>query len=151
MKLLNTTRVKVKENNPRSIPTYAILSHTWEKEEVTLQDMESGRGKSKAGYPKLVNSCSEAKRLEYDCIWIDTCCIDKTSGTELSEAINSMFKWYQKAGVCLAYLSDVSGPCECIYARAAPVSFERKNVPATSGRHFVLVGGSYVDGHFKNL
>ena len=39
--------------------------------------------------------------------WIDTCCIDKSSSAELSEAINSMFRWYEKAGVCYAYLSDV--------------------------------------------
>lgn len=33
--------------------------------------------------------------------------IDKTSSTELSEAINSMFKWYQRSAVCYAYLVDV--------------------------------------------
>jgi hypothetical protein len=126
MRLLNTTTLKVEEHNPRCIPTYAILSHTWEKEEVTLQDMESGRAKSKAGYPKLVKSCSEAKWFEYDWIWIDTCCIDKTSSTELSEAINSMFKWYRKADMCLAYLSDVSSPCECMYAIAGFFSFQKQ-------------------------
>jgi hypothetical protein len=117
MRLLNTTSLEVEEQNPRSIPMYAILSHTWEEEEVTLQDMESlhhRRARSKAGYSKLVNSCGEARRLGYRWIWIDTCCIDKTSSAELSEAINSMFKWYQKARVCLAYLSDVSNPpCKC--------------------------------------
>jgi hypothetical protein len=66
MRLLNTTSLKVEEHNPRTTPTYAILSHTWEKEEVTLQDVKSGRAKSKAGYSKLVNSCSEAKRLKYN-------------------------------------------------------------------------------------
>ena len=35
------------------------------------------------------------------------CCIDKTSSAELSEAINSMFSWYQNAAICYAYLSDV--------------------------------------------
>ena len=35
------------------------------------------------------------------------CCIDKTSSAELSEAINSMFRWYQNAAVCYAFLSDV--------------------------------------------
>jgi len=38
---------------------------------------------------------------------VDSCCIDKSSSAELSEAINSMFKWYQDAQVCYAYLSDV--------------------------------------------
>lgn len=40
-------------------------------------------------------------------MWIDTCCIDKSSSTELSEAINSMFQWYRNAAICYAYLSDV--------------------------------------------
>lgn len=40
-------------------------------------------------------------------LWIDTCCINKDSATELSEAINLMFKWYRNAEVCLAYLVDV--------------------------------------------
>lgn len=34
------------------------------------------------------------------------CCIDKTSTAELSEAINSMFRWYQKASICYAYIED---------------------------------------------
>jgi len=33
--------------------------------------------------------------------------IDKTNNTELSEAINSMFRWYQDADICYAYLADV--------------------------------------------
>ncbi|KAI0772436.1 hypothetical protein BD413DRAFT_545420 [Trametes elegans] len=40
-------------------------------------------------------------------IWIDTCCIDKASSAELSEAINSMFAWYRDAQVCIVYLADV--------------------------------------------
>ena len=38
---------------------------------------------------------------------VDTCCIDKTSSADLSEAINSMYRWYGKADVYYAYLSDV--------------------------------------------
>jgi hypothetical protein len=40
-------------------------------------------------------------------IWIDTCCIDKTSSSELTEAINSMYAWYRDASVCYAFLADV--------------------------------------------
>ena len=40
--------------------------------------------------------------------WIDTCCINKADHAELSEAINSMFRWYQTATKCYVYLSDVS-------------------------------------------
>ncbi|KAK7709376.1 hypothetical protein SLS64_006289 [Diaporthe eres] len=43
-------------------------------------------------------------------IWVDTCCIDKSSSSELSEAINSMFAWYQEAVFCVAILEDYEHP-----------------------------------------
>jgi hypothetical protein len=90
------------------IPEYAILSHRWGAEEVTLADLKDGTGKSKAGYGKL-RFCGEQARsdgLQY--FWVDTCCIDKSNSTELAEAINSMFRWYRNAAKCYVYLSDVS-------------------------------------------
>jgi hypothetical protein len=45
-----------------------------------------------------------------DWIWVDTCCINQSSSAELSESINSMFRWYGLAAVCYAYLSDVHVP-----------------------------------------
>lgn len=86
--------------------TYAILSHTWEDEEVTLQDMEKGVAPTMKGNIKLRNSCQKAAKDGYEWIWIDTCCIDKTSSAELSEAINSMFNYYGNSAVCYAYLAD---------------------------------------------
>lgn len=91
-----------------SVPKYAILSHRWEAEEVTLKDVIDGTSTSKAGYGKI-QFCTERSRydgLQY--FWVDTCCIDKSNSTELAEAINSMFRWYQKATRCYVYLSDVS-------------------------------------------
>ncbi|KAL9084626.1 MAG: hypothetical protein Q9165_007981 [Trypethelium subeluteriae] len=90
-------------------PAYAILSHTWaaDKEEVSYQDVEAGINKCKVGYKKL-QFCAEwaaADGLRY--FWVDTCCIDKRDNTELSKAITSMFRWYQKAARCYVYLSDV--------------------------------------------
>jgi hypothetical protein len=43
----------------------------------------------------------------YEYLFIDSCCIDKSSSAELSEAINSMFEWYMLSDVCYAYLSDI--------------------------------------------
>ena len=57
--------------------------------------------------PKIRNACAVARRNGYHYIWIDSCCIDKSSSSELSEAINSMYKWYGRADVCYAYLADV--------------------------------------------
>jgi hypothetical protein len=91
-------------------PPYAILSHTWgaDHEEVTLRDIVDGVGKSKAGYRKIQFCEKQAARDGLQYFWIDTCCIDKSSSAELSEAINSMFHWYQDAAKCYVYLSDVS-------------------------------------------
>jgi hypothetical protein len=93
-----------------NVPDYAILSHTWgsDNDEVTYQDMSSRTGKHKAGYHKIRFCGKQAKKDGIDFFWVDTCCIDKASSSELSEAINSMFRWYQNAKKCYVYLSDVS-------------------------------------------
>src|SRR6187402_1883263 len=62
---------------------------------------------AKSGYEKIINCADKMKELGYDYMWIDTCCIDKTSSAELSEAINSMYRWYKNSRVCLAYMADV--------------------------------------------
>jgi hypothetical protein len=99
----------VEHINP--IPQYAILSHTWglAKEEVTHEDIMSGKEeyKSKPGYEKLRFCAEQAKRDGFQYCWVDTCCINKLSSAELTEAINSMFQWYQGASKCYAYLVDV--------------------------------------------
>ncbi|PZD28104.1 multiple ankyrin repeat protein single kh domain protein, partial [Pyrenophora tritici-repentis] len=96
------------------IPPYAILSHTWkEEQEVTfadLKDLDNAvdiNTQSKEGYQKLRFCAQQAKRDGLEHFWVDTCCIDKANNTELSEAINSMFRWYQNARRCYVFLSDV--------------------------------------------
>ena len=93
-----------------NVPPYVILSHTWgaDTDEVTFRDLVDNTGKSKAGYNKIRFCEQQAKRDSLKYIWVDTCCIDKSNNTELSEAINSMFRWYREAAKCYVYLSDVS-------------------------------------------
>ena len=93
-----------------AIPPYAILSHTWgpDQEEVTFADLEQDAGTTKAGYRKLQFCADQAAKDGLRYFWVDTCCIDKSSSAELSEAINSMFAWYRDAARCYVYLSDVS-------------------------------------------
>lgn len=91
-----------------NIPAYAILSHTWGDDEVTYKDLISDSGKTKVGYKKLLFCGKQAARDGLQYYWVDTCCIDKSNNTELSEAINSMFRWYRDAAKCYVYLSDVS-------------------------------------------
>ncbi|KAH3906369.1 hypothetical protein HBH56_202710 [Parastagonospora nodorum] len=92
------------------LPSYAILSHTWgrHEDEVSFKDIVDGEGKDKAGYRKVRFCHDEAASDGLQYFWIDTCCIDRSSSAELTEAINSMFRYYQNAARCYAYLSDVS-------------------------------------------
>jgi hypothetical protein len=94
-------------------PPYAILSHTWTQPsdaEVEYKDLIADRSvaRFKPGYQKIEKCCERAIKDGLNHAWIDTCCIDKSSSAELSEAINSMFQWYESAEVCYAYLQDVS-------------------------------------------
>jgi hypothetical protein len=95
----------------RDIPPYAILSHTWgpDAEEVSSQDIRNGTASTKAGYSKIQFCSDQAARHGLRYCWVDTCCIDKSSSAELSEAINSMYAWYHNAARCYVYLADVSG------------------------------------------
>jgi hypothetical protein len=106
-------------------PPYAILSHTWtEGQEVTYNELVAGTGKDKTGYAKIrfCGGRATADGLEY--FWVDTCCIDKSTSHELSTAINSMFRWYQRASKCYVYLSDVQVPDEVIDAQAFQITWE---------------------------
>ena len=91
-----------------NIPPYAILSHTWGCDEVTFEDLEKDIGRSKAGYHKIEFCEKQAARDKLDYFWVDTCCINKSSSTELTSSLNSMFRWYRNATKCYVYLSDVS-------------------------------------------
>jgi heterokaryon incompatibility protein (HET) len=107
MRLLHTTKFHLEEFYRDDIPQYAILSHTWGKEEVLFQDIQNGTASRKAGWAKVEGCCSQARADNFEWIWIDTLCIDKSSSAELSEAINSMFAWYSYSVICYAYLVDV--------------------------------------------
>ncbi|KAI6567423.1 hypothetical protein MCOR03_001038 [Pyricularia oryzae] len=132
MRLIDTNTIEVIEFTDDKIPQYAILSHTWGAEEVSYQDMQRlatnrkrkswdlGRSPSSSstasvamaifemsGYIKIKAASHYARAHGFRYLWVDTCCIDKTSSAELSEAINSMFVWYRDAALCFAYLEDV--------------------------------------------
>jgi hypothetical protein len=92
------------------IPQYAVLSHTWgdESQEVTFEDMIRGFGGDNVGYEKIKFCGDQAARDGLQYFWVDSCCIKKSSDSELTESLNSMFRWYQRAAKCYVYLSDVS-------------------------------------------
>jgi hypothetical protein len=139
MRLLNAKTHKLESyDDEQTVPGgYAILSHTWgsEDQEISFEDFKEFRlrlGPSslnsspssdeiqaarntlseskRPGWAKIDGTCDKALEYGFTYVWIDTFCIDKSSSAELQESINSMFRWYEKASVCFAYLSDVSSP-----------------------------------------
>jgi hypothetical protein len=107
MRLLNTASLQPEEFVSTEGVKYAILSHRWEHQEVSLQQLVAGDVHGKLGHVKIQRFCRLAAEIGYQHAWVDTCCIDKTSSAELQEAINSMYRWYQEAALCYVYLSDV--------------------------------------------
>ncbi|KAK7462463.1 hypothetical protein VKT23_008064 [Stygiomarasmius scandens] len=106
MRLLNTKTFRLEEFYV-DIPPYAILSHTWEEEEITFKDIQIPEvAKYKAGWRKIDSACAHARKYDFKWIWIDSCCINKESSAELSEAINSMYQYYEDSEVCYVNLCD---------------------------------------------
>ncbi|RMX86972.1 hypothetical protein D0869_02689 [Hortaea werneckii] len=110
MWLLNAKTYALKFfHTAKTAPPYAILSHTWEDDEVLFKDMDDlEKAKAKSGWQKIEYICRQALEDGLQWAWVDTCCIDKSSSAELSEAINSMFKWHECSTVCYVYLCDVT-------------------------------------------
>jgi hypothetical protein len=107
-------------------PPYAILSHTWgpENDEVLFEDLIRNVGISKVGYSKLLFCATQTAKDGLEYFWADTCCINKSSSSELSEAVNSMFRWYAQAVKCYVFLSDVHVGSSTTDAQAWLPSFE---------------------------
>jgi hypothetical protein len=97
MHLLNTTTYKLHDFvDVERVPNgYAILSHRWGEEEVSYQDYVNGRYHEEAqGYKKIKSCCDFARGNGQEWVWIDTCCLDKSSSHEMTEGVNAMFEWY---------------------------------------------------------
>jgi hypothetical protein len=106
MYLINAKTLEL-ENFVGTPPEYAILSHTWGDNEVSHSDFQdTTKRQHQPGFKKIELTCRQAQRDGFEYAWVDTCCINKSSSAELSEAINSMFKWYRDAQKCYAYLED---------------------------------------------
>ena len=112
-------RTKVLEFCDDEATEYAIFSHRWiDPTEVDYDEMvdlakmdrqERDEIRSRLGCQKIVDTCKQTKQDGYEWVWIDACCIDKRSSTELSEAINSTYRWYRNSHVCYAYPHDFDG------------------------------------------
>jgi hypothetical protein len=117
MRLINVRTFKLEEFVGSQIPRYAILSHVWQNDEVSFDDMMQADPRTKKGWSKVQKTCEIALKNGIHYAWVDTCCIDKRSSSELTEAINSMFAWYRDSVECYAYLSDLFPSEQPIYER----------------------------------
>ncbi|KAK3711883.1 hypothetical protein LTR37_009401 [Vermiconidia calcicola] len=127
MRLLNIRTLQLEEFFEQDVPRYCILSHRWQGKEITYKEFRKGLRTDSPSYKKIVDFCSfvqgqqqdsissdedededEDGQFIVDWVWIDTCCIDKRSSAELSEAINSMYAWYKNSECCIVYLVDVT-------------------------------------------
>ncbi|KAK4200959.1 putative vegetative incompatibility protein HET-E-1 [Triangularia verruculosa] len=120
MRLLNTSTLQVVEFLSEK-PQYAILSHTWGEEEVAFHDLSRPDRRTLKGWKKVERCCRLARSEGWGYVWIDTCCINKAASGELGEAINSMFRWYQEAQICYAFLEDVP-PRYCSDGKSRPAN-----------------------------
>ena len=120
MRLLNIETMRFTEFYGNTIPSYVITSHRWTNDEASYKDIVKWKKPESKGHKKIEGFCAfvtkDNKLLRShnptwppcDWVWIDTCCIDQRSSAEVSESINSMFRWYSQARECIAYLADVS-------------------------------------------
>lgn len=137
MRLIDTKTLKIHGLLGEDVPAYAIVSHRWGTEEVAYQDWlyafkqslprwgwvyledEAERIRFRLGFVKIRNACRHAAENGYCWLWVNTNCIDKGNPAEHSEAINSMYRWYQNSAICYAFLEDVpDSMCETQYKRS---------------------------------
>lgn len=109
MRLLNTENYAFHEvyDEDEYRDRYAILSHRWGTDEALFHTFDPSGHRKSAGAQKVISFCDLARLYGYEWAWIDTCCIDKRSESESSEAIRSMYRWYENSAVCFVHLNDV--------------------------------------------
>jgi len=107
MYLLNTYTLRLESFVNAEPGSYAILSHRWAGEEASFQQVSDLHNLKTTGAEKVIKCCELARNDGYRYCWVDTVCIDKRASAELSEAINSMYRWYVESGVCYVYMNDV--------------------------------------------
>ena len=107
MRLINTHTKTFVEFKPKEIPEYAVVSHKWGPDEVSYSDFLEDTHRRGRGWLKILKACKIAAGRNIHWLWVDACCIDKRNTAEVAKSINSMYKWYQNAKECYAFLPDV--------------------------------------------
>lgn len=117
MRLLNTTNLEFQsgEHTKFRQEGYAVLSHRWLPQEITLdqfgshvvEELKSGSTVLSPQLDKIRGTCETAHNKGIKWVWIDSCCIDKRDLVETAKSINAMYRWYRDSILCIVYLYDV--------------------------------------------
>lgn len=108
MWLINCRALTLEWFEHAEAPPYAILSHTWGDDEVSFHDFKStDTREDRQGWRKIDLTCRQTLEHHLGYAWVDCCCINRDSSSELSESINSMFRWYSQSTHCYVFLADV--------------------------------------------
>jgi hypothetical protein len=121
MWLLHSRQLRLEQLFDSDIPEYTILSHRWEDHEVSYQKLlevikpspihallDTTPGTlDNPQFAKIQKCRDKAIKQNFQWVWIDTCCMNEESNAELSEAINSMDRWYENEAFYFVYMSDV--------------------------------------------
>lgn len=117
MRCLNTETFELHSGTQEGfkVQGYAVLSHRWMEPEILChqvgryaQELRNTRGRHHVPQlDKILGACITARQKGISWMWIDSCCINKRESSELAESINSMYKWYTEAVICLTHFADV--------------------------------------------
>jgi hypothetical protein len=104
MKLVNTQTLKAIEFSDESLPPYAVVSQTWNPNNVWLTNysyLSETIAKAERRTSQLSNL---AKRQGHDWIWLDTCCRSSSANEEL---LDLKRKWTNSLLEAFVFVGDV--------------------------------------------
>lgn len=107
MRLLNTTTLELQEFPEGNEPSYAVLSHAWDGQEVSYVDYKENRRLDGYGYQTITRFCETAKTWGVQWAFIHSCCVDNGNAAEVEQAIHSTFDRFKRAYLCFVLLADV--------------------------------------------
>lgn len=117
MSLLNVHTFQLVKPGPiEAWPPYATVSHCRECQDVTIDDrhdvdtQDLNFDSQTAVPPWIIRACIEVRAFGVDLLWVATHCMGRSSRTEHSAAINSLFQIFQGAQICLVHLEDIEAP-----------------------------------------
>ncbi|KAK2742724.1 het and ankyrin domain protein [Colletotrichum kahawae] len=123
MRLLHCLQQKIYHFTYPPSVQYAIFSHTWSSphDDEWLSYTPAGQRSHSTKQDIIRRVCNLALSHNLQYVWIDEACIDKSSSADVSETINSLPKYFQRATICFAFLVDLpcgtAVPCRDTWAR----------------------------------